>query len=401
MEAMLRGLVICPDSELAERLQDVLTETNQVTIVRDLDHYPPIDELMRYVRAQAPQVIFLSAESQPQAIEIIKSIELEAPGLQMVAIGKDLESQVLLSIMRAGVREFLAVPFDAQVFRESIGRVAELVQKRPAVLETTEHVYTFLPSKQGVGASTVALNTAVALSRMMKNEVLLMDLDLTSGILGFMLKLGVGHSVVEAAENSHNLDESLWTQLVSSSGGLDVMQAGRLNPSYRIEASQIRILIDFARRHYKAICLDLSGNLERYSVETMLESKKIFLIVTPEIPSLHLAREKLAFLASLDLSDRVSVLLNRSQKRSLITNEQIESLLGVKVAMNLSNDYQGVHRALQAGRSVESATELGKQFSGLANTILDRKPVREADSKKRLVDYLGILPGRFATEKRG
>jgi Flp pilus assembly CpaE family ATPase len=229
-----------------------------------------------------------------------------------------------------------------------------------------------------------------------------MDLDLTSGIIGFMLKLGVGHSVVEAAENSAHLDESLWAQLVNSSATLDVMQAGRLNPSYRIEAQQVRSLIDFARRHYKAICVDLSGNLERYSVETMLESKKIFLIVTPEIPSLHLAREKLAFLANLELSDRVTVLLNRSQKRSLITNEQIENLLGVPVSMNLANDYQGVHRALQAGRAVEATSELGKQYTALANTILDRKPAKDAERKKGLADYLGILPGRYSlsTDKK-
>lgn len=397
---MLRGLVICPDSELAERLQEVLAATNLVTIVRDLDHYPPPEDLMRYVRAQAPQLVFLSAESSPHAIEIVRFLEEHAPGLQVVAMGNNLEPRVLLEIMRAGIREFLAAPFDLGQFRESMSRVAEMVQKRPALLETTEHVYTFVPSKQGVGASTVALNAAVSLSRVMKDEVLLMDLDLTSGILGFMLKLGVGHSVVEAAENAQNLDDSLWSQLVNSIHGLDVLQAGRLNPSYRIEASQIRSLIDFARRHYKVICLDLSGNLERYSVESMMESKKIFLVVTPEIPSLHLAREKLSFLASLELTDRVSVLLNRSQKRSLITNEQIEGLLGMPIAMNLSNDYQGVHRALQAGRAVESASELGKQFTTLANTILDRKPSRDADSKKRLVDYFGILPGRAVTEKR-
>lgn len=393
---MLRGLVICPDSNLAEGLQDVLTETNLVNIVRDLDHYPPQVELMRFIRAQAPQVVFLSAEQSAEALEVIRTIDQEAPGLQVVAIGSNMDPQVLLEIMRAGIREFLPAPIDVATFRESMNRVAELAQKRPAALETTEHVYTFLPSKQGVGASTVALNVSVALSRVLKNDVLLMDLDLTSGIIGFMLKLGVGHSVVEAAENSAHLDESLWAQLVNSSGTLDVMQAGRLNPSYRIEAQQVRCLIDFARRHYKAICVDLSGNLERYSVETMLESKKIFLVVTPEIPSLHLAREKLAYLANLELSDRVSVLLNRSQKRSLITNEQIENLLGVPVSTNLANDYQGVHRALQAGRAVEAASELGKQYTALANTILDRKPAKDSERKKGLADYLGILPGRYS-----
>ena len=96
--------------------------------------------------------------------------------------------------------------------------------------------------------------------------------------------------------------------------------------------------------------MDLSGNLERYSLEIMQEAKRIFLVVTPEIPSLHLAREKLNFLTHLDLGDRVSVLLNRSHKRSVVSPAQIENLLGAPVMMNFANDYQGVHKALQAGK---------------------------------------------------
>ena len=187
----------------------------------------------------------------------------------------------------------------------------------------------------------------------------------------------------------------MWPQLVTRVGKMDVLHSGRLNPDFRIESSQVRHLLEFARRHYRAICVDLSGNLERYSIEIMQEAKRIFLVVTPEIPSLHLAREKLNFLAHLDLGDRVSVLLNRSHKRSVVSPAQIENLLGAPVMMNFANDYQGVHKALQAGKGVESNTELGRQFTALANSILARKQP-DLDSKKRFVEYFSILPGRYS-----
>ncbi|MGC4052269.1 MAG: hypothetical protein QM757_23295 [Paludibaculum sp.] len=57
-------------------------------------------------------------------------------------------------------------------------------------------------------------------------------------------------------------------------------------------------------------------------------------------------------------------MLNRGHKRSVVSPAQIEDLLGVPVMMNFSNDYQGVHRALQSGRAVDQTTELGKQFIG-------------------------------------
>ena len=89
--------------------------------------------------------------------------------------------------------------------------------------------------------------------------------------------------------------------------------------------------LDFLRRNYKVICADLSGNLERYSLELMQESKAVLLVCTPEVPSLHLAREKMAFLKSIDVKDRVSVVLNRVHKKPLFSPKQVEELLGVPV----------------------------------------------------------------------
>jgi hypothetical protein len=59
--------------------------------------------------------------------------------------------------------------------------------------------------------------------------------------------------------------------------------------------------LSFARRQYSTICVDLSGMMERYSVEVLHEAKQVFLVATSELPVLHLAREKLAFLRSQDL----------------------------------------------------------------------------------------------------
>jgi pilus assembly protein CpaE len=149
------------------------------------------------------------------------------------------------------------------------------------------------------------------------------------------------------------------------------------------------------RRNYKALCFDLSGNLEKYSLEIMHESKRIFLVCTPEIPSLHLAREKYSFLKSLDLEDRVSVLLNRVSPRPVITAEQIEQILGLPVTMTFPNDYNGVHRALTAGRAIDANSDLGRGFTRLAQTLAEKRitpPV--AAAKKRFIEYFSIIPSR-------
>ncbi len=63
------------------------------------------------------------------------------------------------------------------------------------------------------------------------------------------------------------------------------------------------------------------------------------LVCTPEVASLHLAKEKLAFLKSVDLHGRVSVLLNRVHRKAVLGAEKVQDLLGVPVFRSFSNDY--------------------------------------------------------------
>src|ERR1700736_1045265 len=391
---MLRGIIICPDSDLNERFQQLLAELGFINVTRNLDHYPNSLELLRYLRAHAPQVIFLSTELMNRAVEIVREIEKNTPGVQVVALGRRCDSQVLLDLMRAGIREYASLPFDRQGIKEALERIGAVLEAKPPSIACTDNVFAFLPSKAGVGTSTIALNASVALARLPDTHVLLSDFDLNSGMMRFMLKLDNGYGVTDAAEHALGMDESLWPQMVTTVDKLEVLHAGKLNPDFRIEPSQIRHLIEFMRRNYQALCFDLSGNLEKYSLEIMHEAKRIFLVCTPEIPSLHLAREKYLYLKHLDLQDRICVLLNRCQKRPIITPEQIEELLGLPIQMILPNDYQGVHRALTFGRWVEPASELGKQFTLLAQSMMDNPQRGLAEPKKRFIEYFSVAPGR-------
>lgn len=368
---MLRSIIISPDTDLSESLQENLVEVGHIAVLRALDKYPHSHELLRVIRTNAPQVIFLSLAQTDRALEIVKEIEANAPGIQFVAIARNTDPQMLLDVMRAGIREFLSLPFNLQVTHDCLNRLSEVLLKKPVEIGTTDLLYSFLPSKAGSGTSTLAVNAAMALSRHPDTNTLLMDMDLNSGMVRFMLKLENDYSITDACEHSLNMDENLWPQLVTNFGPLDVIHSGRINPGFRVEGAHIRALLDFSRRQYRGVCVDLSGNMEKYSIEIMMESKRIFLVCTPEIPSLHLAREKFLFLKNLDLGDRVSVLLNRCTKRQVISPDQIEGLLGMPVAMTFENDYQGVHKALTAGKNVEPTSNLGQEITALARMMMN------------------------------
>jgi len=395
----LRSIIISPDPELGLKLTAALATTGQVDVARTLDHYPSALELVRTLRALAADVVFINFESLKQGLEIVRILEADGSQRQIVGFQSHIDTGVLRETMRAGIREFLTEPFELEAVRESVESVKALLQQRPAVSESTNQVFSFLPSKAGVGASTIALNVSAALARRPNTRVLLSDFDLSSGMLRFMLKLTNEFSVPDAIARVGDMDENLWPQLVTTVSGMDVLHAGRINPSYRIDPAQVANLVAFMRRAYQVVCFDLSGNLEKYSIELMQESKRILLVCTGEIPSLHLAREKLAFLRDMGLSGRVSVILNRVRKNPLFSQTHVEELLGQPVARVFGNDYMAVNHAVEEGKLLDPGTELGLSFAHFAAQLMDQPDVKQAASKRTFLDFFRPAP-TFATPGR-
>jgi pilus assembly protein CpaE len=399
----LKSMILCPDGQLVNQLYQSFQDIGGISVAKDLDYYPDELELLRLVKSASAHVVFLGIQDVERSLDVARIIEKDAPGVQVVVFSEAVDNKVLVQLMRVGIREFLAPPFHHGNVGETLVRVREQAAKNPAVVEgPTEFLFSFLPSKPGAGTTTAAVNTAIALSKERDTTTLLVDLDLNSGLTRFMLKLDNAYSVLDAAEHAGQLDDELWPQLVTKRDNLDILHSGKINPGVRVEMTQIRDMLDFARKRYKAICVDLSGNMEKYSLEVMQESKRIFLVCTSELPSLHLAREKFQFLQKLDLGERVSILLNRTTKRQLISPEQIEQQLGLPVAMSLPNDYTGVHRALNSGQEVDPKSELGQVYTKLAATIIERRASALAAKKKSkgLADLLGFGGGKTPLTER-
>lgn len=391
---MFRSVIIGPDRGLSGRLAQALEATGYVAVNRTIEGYPNSLDMLRALRASAAEILFLDIRDIERSREIVQTIEQERFSVQVVAIHREVDAETLRETMRLGIRESLWEPFEEGAIMESLSHIKSLLDRRPAQYDANSQLFCFLPSKAGVGASTVALNVSAALARRPDTSCLLADFDLNSGMMRFLLQLQNSFCVTDAIEKSLEMDEQLWPQLVTRISGLDVLHAGSINPNYRVEPSRLHTLLDFLRRNYKVICADLSGNLERYSLELMQEAKAVLLVCTPEVPSLHLAREKMAFLRSIDVKDRVSVVLNRVHKKPLFTPKQVEELLGVPVVQVFANDYHGVNRAVTTGTTLTPNSEMGKQFAQFGANLINAK-TEPREPKHRFLEFLTV-PSRPA-----
>ena len=108
---------------------------------------------------------------------------------------------------------------------------------------------------------------------------------------------------------------------------------------------------------------------------------------------MHLACAKLDLLRGLELEDRVSILLNRSERSHRgIPASDIERIFRKEIFFTLPNAYEETRQAGIAGRSVSAKSELGVAFERLARKITNTEE-KEPGRRGGLLDSLRAFRG--------
>jgi pilus assembly protein CpaE len=370
----------------------------QVRVIRSFKNYPSEEELGRFLQLAGPAIVFLGTEDIPRTLRLALAIDHAETGAQVVVAGNVREQQVLIECMQVGIREFLSLPVDGRRLSETVGRINEILERKPLAFKSTDGVYSFLPAKPGDGASTVAVNVSSAIARRSQGRTLLADFDLNLGMVSFLLKVTNGRSVLDALSLAESMDDSMWGNIVLKRDNLDVLCSGRLEPTNEVDLSPAEKILHFARRAYDIICLDLSGNMEPFTLPLLSQSKEIFVVCTTDLPSLHFARAKAQFLRDSGYGDRASVVINRSQLLNPFSIGELEKVLGLRVRLSISNDARCVSEAMRDGKCVNPKGNLGRQFDTFAESILSIEAgSTPAIRKRRFIDFFAIVPSGYDT----
>jgi pilus assembly protein CpaE len=273
--------------------------------------------------------------------------------------------------MRYGANEFLHEPFTSDTLSAIAGRVirASAETGRGGVFGT---VIAFLGAKAGVGASTLAVNTAGAISDSGK-RTLLVDLDLQGGTVGFQLKLSKTYSVRDAIARSDSLDEDLWKALVQKKSALlDVLPAPNEWGSPAAEPDRLQGLLDYARTAYEVVIVDLPAATDYISAAALGSCDQAIVACLPDMTSVWLTRNCLAYLDGMGFArNRCSVVLNRADRKD---SDLVQKVLNRSVQFVFPEDKSAVDDALMAGGYVSRNSPLGREVRRFADHMIGVQP---------------------------
>jgi len=388
---MLRSIVICSTEEQNQELGTLLSDVRDVEVVRVFAGYPTSENLLRSVRAQKPDFLFLCMDDFAQVEVLLARLDDLMPGFLVVAHGGHLEPEVMRKLMHLGVREYLPSPIKPAELAEVIDSVKRYLKRHPAPVARVADLYTFLPAKPGVGTSTIAASASCALANDLGVHTLLLDCDLDAGATKFLFKLGNTASLVDALEHANKLDEDLLSQMVGKWEGLDVLHAGGLTPPPNIDLPGMQHFLAIARSQYEVVCADLASNMGPFSVNLLRESSRIFLVTTPEVVPLHFARERMRRLGELGLSDQVRLLVNRKPGGKVgLKDEEVAEMVGIPVSYSFPNDYPTVQNAILGAGPVSPCSDLGESILALSRSLTTHPVSQEPRFRRKFLEFFHV-----------
>jgi pilus assembly protein CpaE len=309
------------------------------------------------------------------------------PQFAPIAVRAGATPEDLVQLMRAGMRDVLP-----SLTKEDLLQAA---RRAAAKLEAPEAAFgelnVFLPAKPGCGATTIAVNTAAAISRLTADLALLLDFDIRLGVTSFLLRAEGTHTMLDALQVSSRLDDSMWANLISECGRLHMLGSGAGDFSSPVPTERFSELLDFALRKYSLICADLPGSMEPYERETILRAKRIFMVCTTDIGALHVARRKTAWLSEMGVAGKVSVILNGIERRSALLVRDIEKVVQLPVRYLIPEGASEITRAVRKGVAIEGSSPLAKQIETIARDIAEGVSViKKASAGRRFVEYFSV-----------
>lgn len=369
----LSVVIVATDNEQRTLLQVLVDGTTVARTVHSCASFPvaAADPVTRRVKTANPDVtlVDIPADNPMLALRAIELLHQEMPEAALFAIGNLNQPQVIVNAMRAGAREFIERPTTTTDLLEAFVRLTT-AQRKSRQEGIRGKVFSIINAKGGNGATTVAVNLALALQSAY-GQTALVDLA-PLGHAALHMNLKPAFTVADAMRNLHRMDSSLLESFMTRhNGGLQLLAGTNVPAGVDPSTAEFVRLFDMLVTHYRYVVVDASSRFDAASRLIASLSETVLLVACSDVASLWSAARVQQYLAEAGSRDRVRLVLNRFRKVPGFSEADAEAAVGAKVIWRVPNQYFAVSSAIDRGTPVmdQRNSEIARCFAGLAQEL--------------------------------
>jgi pilus assembly protein CpaE len=286
----------------------------------------------------------------------IREAEAGETHMPIIMLTADADVEAKVKGLRAGADDYQVKPFfPAELvarIKSLLARFApkNLVVGRPPL----GRVLAFYGAKGGVGTTTLAINTAVALHRELNRKVALMDGNLQFGDHRVFLDLGLDRKSIVDVVQSMTIDQDLVRgSMVKHDSGIDLLLAPPSPESAElvsVDQHHVARILEQLRTLYDYTLVDIDKRFDETNLDTITAADTLFVVMTADLSCLKNVRLVLETMTQLGVPrEKVQLILNRSNAFTGIAVKDAENVLKRKIEFQVVNEYRAAISALNSG----------------------------------------------------
>ena len=369
---MTKILVVDDDANVQRLLQYTLKQEGyQVVIAADGQ------EAIRLWEVEVPALILLDVTlPKLDGYAVAARIrEGEGQGVHVPIIMLTVEKEVEQKVkgLRAGADDFLVKPFhQAELLARMKGLLARFAPRDGtggAGHRPLGRVIAFYGAKGGVGTTTLAINTAIALHRDQERRVVLVDGVLQFGDHRVFLDLGNDRKSISEVASASTIDADLLKSVVvRHDSGIDLLLAPPTpEEGELVSEERMTQVLGQLSQIYDYVIVDVEKRLGDLTLSILDHADQILVVMTADLSCLKNVRLVLEALERIGYeASKVKLLLNRSNAFTGISVQAAETALKRRFEYRITNEYRVAISAQNTG----SPFAFGKPDSPLAREIV-------------------------------
>jgi len=350
-------------------------------------------------------VIDIGTRGRDVLEEIDKLAEHCIAETRVVAVGQTNDVSLYRALLARGVLDYIPMPASMDDITRAFSSAQRPQASTAMPVNTRESkVIAFMSAGSGDGSSTLALNTAYAMSNLLPDQhVILIDMDYQYGMVAKHLDLQAQYGIRELFDHpDRGVDATLIRRMVAKYGKLSLITAPselRFVPNLQAEAMQA--LLQTLRQSYDVIILDLPHFWQPWVATACQHSNHLVMVAQLWLKSTTHAARIMKVLRELGLTqDRISLAINRAgaKFKEAIEPTDFERVCGGPIKYYVTNDIRTIGAAeaqaktvlqLERGKLADDIENIARGLLGMASTTGGDLAAESGGGLRHLLSKLG------------
>ena len=334
--------------------------------------------------------------------DFITNLSAAAPNCKIVAISDNPSVELIVKLMRAGAKDFLAVPIIKTEFLHVLEKIYEQLNDSNT-RENKCRVITVFSNKGGIGKTSIASNLALELAKITKENVALVDLNFQLGDITSFFDIKPSFNISYMLQNLDKISSDFLLNTIEKYKDTSLYVLA--DPPYfkqaeNISKNQISKLFEKLKETFSYVVVDTDATFDGKTVTALDNSDLIFLVTIVNLPALRNCQRILDLFNKLGYdSEKTQIVINRYMENDDIKIEDVEKVLEKSVYWKIPNNYFTMMSAINKGISVaevnpESNVAISyKEFAMSVSDMVYRNKLIKKYSNSQIDNINDILRG--------